>query len=70
MLSEGGLAWAQVPALQRAAGDGRAVVSLCTVSARDRGWTPESAPGWIAWSGLAVWLLRHRGANELWTVTP
>ena len=70
LLTEAGLAWADEDALREAHEAGRAEVSLCTVSARDRNWTPASAPDWIAWSGLAVWLLRHADAGQLWAVTP
>ena len=70
ILAGGGLAWAEDPTLQSAQAGGRVVVSLCTVSAREQGWRPEQAPPWIAWSGVAVWLLRHIACPQTWTLVP
>lgn len=70
MLTHQGLAWADDAGLRRAHEAGRARVALCTVAARDRGWTPQGTPMWIAWSGVAVWLLRHADAAAIGSVLP
>lgn len=70
LLSEAGLDWAQDESLRAAHERGAVQIAVCTVSARDQGWHLEAAPGWIAWSGVAVWLLKHADAAEIWVVTP
>ena len=64
LLSGDGLAWSEDPGLAEAAHGGRARAALCTVTARGLGWTPQTAPDWIAWSSVATWLSRHVTADE------
>ena len=68
LLTEDGLSWAgdvRLLDLVRAGAD----VSLCSRSARDRGWTAESTPDHVRWSSVTSFL-EGFSPHDLWAVLP
>ena len=70
ILSAGGLAWAAEA--HRAALAALPDVAVCSLNAREAGWTADTTPAGIRWSSVATWLaeLDAAGRAALWTVLP
>lgn len=46
------------------------LLEVCSLNARERGWTAESTPGAIGWSSLATWTRRMPADATLWSLLP
>ena len=46
------------------------LVEVCSLNARQRGWSAETTPGAIGWSSLASWTRRIPAAATLWSLLP
>ena len=70
LLTAEGLAWAGEA--YRADLPAAADVAVCSLNAREAGWTAEDTPAGIRWSSVATWLaeLDAEGRAALWAVTP
>lgn len=70
LLSHAGLAWRDDPRLDALRAEPGTRIGVCSLQARDAGWTLEQTPSGVAWSALIAWLRESRKARAIWTVLP